>query len=194
MSRLRYPVAISSSAPFAVFEARGPEAELAAAVAEAGLDWPAQPHQAALDPNGTELVRLGPNRLLAIGRRDLQDEIGARLAAAFARQPTAEALDVSDMLAGFTVTGPGAEDVLRQGAPLDLDADVFPPGRTTGTELWGVTVILGRRTAPQEGFLILVDSAYAAFIEEWLAVASGAGPVRRPGTMVNPPARIRPKS
>ncbi|KPL51995.1 hypothetical protein ABB55_06945 [Prosthecomicrobium hirschii] len=192
MNGLRYPVTIERLPPMTVFEARGPEAELADAVAAAGLPWPAAFNDYALGADEADLVRLGPTRLLILVSSAAAPAIAARVAAAFDRQPTADAVDVSDMLTGFVVSGSGAEDVLRQGAPLDLDATRFPAGRMTGTELWGVTVILGRMPLPAGGFRILVDIAYAAFVEEWLAVASGAPSVHRPGTMVRPPARIRP--
>ncbi|MBT9288586.1 hypothetical protein [Prosthecodimorpha staleyi] len=192
MNGLRYPVTIERLPPLAVFEARGPEAELSAAVAAAGLPWPAALHEYTLGADGLDLVRLGPTRCLVIGPSQAQAAGVARLAAAFDDQPTADAVDVSDMLTGLAVTGSGAEDVLRQGAPLDLDATRFPARRMTGTELWGVTVLLGRLPLPAGGFRILVDIAFAAFIEEWLSVASGAPSVHRPGTMARPPARLRP--
>lgn len=190
----RYDVAVEPAAPLAVFEARGPEAELAAALAAARLPWPVAPHRSEAGEDGAAVVRLGPTRLLVLAPRDAGPDLAARLDAAFAAQETADAIDVSDMLAGFVVAGPGALDVLRQGAPLDLAPDRFPPGATTGTELWGVAVLIARLPAPTDAFRILVDVAQAAFVEEWLSVACGAGPLHRPGTMIRPPARLRPKS
>ena len=60
MNGLRYPVTIERLPPMTVFEARGPEAELADAVAAAGLPWPAAFNDYALGADEADLIRLGP--------------------------------------------------------------------------------------------------------------------------------------
>jgi sarcosine oxidase subunit gamma len=188
----RYAVAVDRAPMAAAFEARGREAALAAALARAGLDWPAALHVAAVDGAGREVVRLGPTRALVLAPLDQEAALGARLEAAFADEPDADVAPMSDAFAAFVVSGPEAEDVLSQGAALDLHPSAFPPGRFTGTELWSVTALVGRGDGAPGAFRLLVDRAFAGYVEDWLAVAAGASPRARPATMIRPPARIRP--
>jgi sarcosine oxidase subunit gamma len=99
---------------------------------------------------------------------------------------------VSDMYAVFSVRGPGALDVLRQGAPLDLSPAAFPPGSVAGTELWSVTAIILRSPGPEAAFTLLVDTSLAGYVGDWLAVAMGAPSVLKPGTMASPPRSLSP--
>jgi sarcosine oxidase subunit gamma len=192
MTTLRHDVTIIRLPLAAAFEMRGREDGLRDGVAAAGLPWPPSMHSEEDDGAGSRLIRLGPTRLLL--RAAITDEAALEtlLEAAFASIATADVLRVSDALVGFSVTGPAAVDVLAQGAPLDLSDAAFPPARATGTELWGVTVLVIREPAPQAGFTLLIDSAFADYLDEWLAVASGAEPRLRPGVMSRPPPSLTP--
>jgi heterotetrameric sarcosine oxidase gamma subunit len=192
MTGLRYPVEIRRLPLFAAFEMRGREPALRRAVADAGLPWPARLHRIARDASGHELVRFGPTRVLARGPIDGEEALAERLEAAFAAEPEADVALVSDMLAAFHVGGLRAEDVLRQGAPLDLSPESFPPGAATGTELWSVTAIIMRGPDAGAGFTLLVDNSHAGYIEDWLAVASGAPSRLLPGVMSNRPPALQP--
>jgi heterotetrameric sarcosine oxidase gamma subunit len=192
MTALRYPVAIHRLPLHGAFEMRGREPALQRGIAAAGLPWPSRLHQLERGAAGQDLIRLGPTRVLA--RCPLADEqaLADRLAAAFAAEPEADVALVSDMFTGFAVSGSGAGDVLRQGAPLDLSLERFPPGSATGTELWSITAIIIRGPNGDDGFTILVDSAHAGYIDDWLAVASGAPSCLLPGVMSNPPPSLQP--
>lgn len=192
MSRLRYDVAIARAPMLALFEARGREPALAAAIAAAGLDWPASRNRLGPDRNGASVVRFGPARALAIAPIEREAALGEALARAFDGQKEADVALVSDMHAVFRVSGPGALDVLRQGAPLDLSPAAFPPGAVAGTELWSVTVLILRGPEPEPAFTLLVDNSLAGYVEDWLAVASGAPSAARPGVMSHPPRSLNP--
>jgi heterotetrameric sarcosine oxidase gamma subunit len=123
---------------------------------------------------------------------DQEAALATRLERAFHAVETADVAMVSDMHAGFEVSGAGAEDVLRQGAPLDLSVKVFPPGTIAGTELWAVTAIIDRLAGDEPSFRLLVDMSLAGYIADWLATAAGSTSPNRPGTMQRPPASLRP--
>lgn len=192
MSRLRYEVEIARAPMLALFEARGREPALAAAIAEAGLAWPAERNRFSPDRDGVGVVRIGPARALVIAPIEREKALEGGLTRAFAAQKEADVALVSDMQAVFSVSGPGALDVLRQGAPLDLSPAAFPPGAVAGTELWSVTALILRGQEREPAFTLLVDNSLAGYVEDWLAVASGAPSTARPGVMSHPPRSLTP--
>ena len=192
MSRLRYDVAIARAPMLALFEARGREPALEAGCRAAGLEWPAARNRFAPDAAGAGVARIGPARALAIAPIEREAALEEALARAFAAQLEADVALVSDMHAVFRVSGKGALDVLRQGAPLDLSPGAFPPGAVAGTELWAVTVLILRGPEPEPAFTLLVDNSFAGYVEDWLAVASGAPSALRPGVMSHPPRSLSP--
>lgn len=192
MSRLRYDVAISRAPMLALFEARGREPALEAGVRASGLAWPQGRNRFEPDAGGAGAVRIGPARALVIAPIEREAALGEALTRAFAGRPEADVAMVSDMHAVFSVGGPGALDVLRQGAPLDLSPGAFPPGAVAGTELWSVTVLILRGPEPEPRFTLLVDNSFAGYLEDWLAVASGAPSTLRPGVMSHPPRPLNP--
>lgn len=191
MSSLRYPVMIRRLPALALFEARGTAAVLESAIAAAGLSWPSGFNRVSA-ADGVEVVRFGPKRVLVIATGEREGALAARLEAAFREVETADIALVSDMYVAFEVAGAGAEDVVRQGAPLDLSAGAFPPGAIAGTELWAITAIIARIASGEPGFRLLVDISYAGYIADWLATAAGSPSTERPGTMQRPPASLRP--
>ncbi|MFY8039955.1 MAG: sarcosine oxidase subunit gamma [Bosea sp. (in: a-proteobacteria)] len=192
MSQLRYQVRIERLTMLALFEARGAAAALAGAITAAGLVWPKAHHRFSPDQTGTGVVLLGPARLLVLAPAAQEPTLVRALDRSFAAQAQADIALVSDMYAVFSVSGPGALDVLRQGAPLDISPAAFPPGSVAGTELWSVTAIILRRPDPEAAFTLLVDTSQAGYVEDWLAVASGAPSVLKPGTMASPPRSLTP--
>lgn len=188
MTMQRYDVRIERRLMEAVFEAGGPASELEAACRAAGFAWPEQTHRMARDAQGCNLLRLGAKRIVIRAPLALEEELRAALDSAFAAVPTANCVLVSDMTAIFCVSGPGALDVLRQGAPLDLGLPAFPQGAATGARLWDATAIFERRAAQPHCFDILVDASYAGYVENWLRVAAGeADGDEAPGVMRAPP-------
>jgi sarcosine oxidase subunit gamma len=192
MTQLRYQARIERLPMLALFEARGNAVALADAITAAGLVWPKDQPRFLPDQTGTGVLLLGPARLLVLASAAQEPALADALGRAFAAQPRADLAMVSDMYAVFSVRGPGALDVLRQGAPLDLSPAAFPPGSVAGTELWSVTAIILRSPGPEAAFTLLVDTSLAGYVGDWLAVAMGAPSVLKPGTMASPPRSLSP--
>lgn len=188
----RYDASVEAAPALAVFEARGRDAGLSAGLATAGLTMPEAAGMMLRQPDGAEVLRLGPRRVLVLADGELEAQLGPALARGFSQVPDADVALVSDMVCVFDLGGVGAEDILAQGAPLDLSKRAFPEGTGTGTELWGATVILIRRAGRSPGFRIIVERSFAGFIEDWLAVASGEASTLRPGVMAAPPPSWKP--
>jgi sarcosine oxidase subunit gamma len=190
MTGRRYDATVTALPMFAIFEARGQEDSLAKALAAAGLTWPQTSGVIDGRTDGVEIMRFGPGRVLI--RSDLAREaaLGKALETAFAAVPDADVAAVSDIYRAFRIAGKGAEDVLRQGAPLDLSEAAFPQGCAAATELWAVTAIISRDTVANPSFTVLVDNSHAGYIADWLAIANGGAPQAAPGVMTNPPRAL----
>jgi heterotetrameric sarcosine oxidase gamma subunit len=187
MTAGRYDARVATLPMVALFEARGRQQGLAAALATAALPWPADSDVVVADATGVHVMRFGPARVLIRAEPEREAALGQTLETAFAGTPDADVAMVSDMYRAFRITGAGAEDVLRQGAPLDLSRAVFPAGSAAATEIWSVSAIIIREAADEPGFMVLVDVSHGGYIADWLAVANGGSPVASPGVMVNPP-------
>ncbi|WP_311132261.1 2Fe-2S iron-sulfur cluster-binding protein [Nonomuraea gerenzanensis] len=73
-------------------------------------------------------------------------------------------VDVSGQRTILELSGPGAEDVLITGCPLDLHPDVFPGHAQT---LLGKTSVILERRAPDR-YRIHVRSSFTRYLAEWL--------------------------
>ncbi|TYB58608.1 FAD-dependent oxidoreductase [Nonomuraea sp. PA05] len=73
-------------------------------------------------------------------------------------------VDVSGQRTILELSGPGAEDVLITGCPLDLHPDVFPGHAQT---LLGKTGVIMERRAP-DLYRIYVRSSFTRYLAEWL--------------------------
>lgn len=154
----------------ALIELRG-DADAAARVAPAaGVVLPARPNRVAHGADGACSAWLGPRRWLVMAPIAREDQLCEAIARAARLEPLLDWAAVSDMHAVLTIAGPGVVDVLAQGCALDLEGDAFAVDTMTGTEMWGVGVLL-RRAA--DGFEILVDRSLAGFLENWLVTAAG---------------------
>jgi heterotetrameric sarcosine oxidase gamma subunit len=187
MSRTRYAATVRELPRAALFEARGRPGALDAALAAAGLPAGEASGRIARDPGGVEVLRFGPARRLARADAAQEEELSRRLDSAFSTLPDADVALVSDAFRGFGVTGAGALEVLRQGAPLDLSDPALPPGHAVATELWSATVIVIRESGQTMSFTLLVDASFADYIGHWLAVANGQASSALPGVMAGPP-------
>lgn len=78
----------------------------------------------------------------------------------------AAVIDMSVAYAGFALRGPNAERLLRKGCALDLHPTAFPARRCARTQLARVPVVLLRRAAGDE-FWVLASSSYAGWLGEW---------------------------
>jgi heterotetrameric sarcosine oxidase gamma subunit len=188
----RYDTVLRKLPMLAAFDCRGREAGLADGLGRAGIAMPASRNRLETGAAGIEVIRLGPSRVMVLASAESEGALNARLTDAFTTVDTADFALVSDMFVTFELSGRGGEDVLRQGAPLDLSPVAFPPGTATGTELWTVGIILIRPPDRPETFRMIVDYSYAGYIEDWLTVAAGGEPVLRPGVMIAPPPSLRP--
>jgi heterotetrameric sarcosine oxidase gamma subunit len=192
MTGPRYDAQIARLPMEALFEARGPADELERACRAAGLAWPQAMHRRTRDARSAALTRLGARRVIVRAPIVEETSLAAALDAAFAHEATAHCALVSDMYALFRVIGPRAEDVLRQGAPLDLSASAFPDDATTGTRLWDATVMIERRGFAPPAFDILVEASFADYLELWLRTAAGEETARSREILRGAPAPIDP--
>jgi sarcosine oxidase, subunit gamma len=187
MTGSRYAARITVLPMAALFEARGSQQGLATALQAAGLPWPTVSGVADGSAAGARVTRFGPARVLIRAEPANELALGRTLESTFAGVPDADVAMVSDMYRAFRIAGTGAEDVLRQGAPLDLSLASFPVGSVVATEIWAVNAIISRDEADETVFTMLVDNSHADYISDWLAVANGGSSAAAPGVMTNPP-------
>jgi heterotetrameric sarcosine oxidase gamma subunit len=192
MSTTRYDATLARLPMQVLFDIRGSETGMAAGLAKAGIKMPVARNRVQRDTVGLEVMRLGPRRVLVQAAPEAETEINHRLKAALGSVTDADFALVSDMFTQFELSGPGSEDVLRQGAPLDLSSQRFPADTATGTELWAVSVILIRLSVDPTCFRIVVERSFAGYIEDWLITATGGQSTLRPGVMMSPPASLHP--
>ena len=79
------------------------------------------------------------------------------------------AVELSSALTALHLSGPAAREVLARGCRLDLDPQLFRPGRAAATLIAQVAVTLA---ALPSGLLLLTPSSTARHIREWLASAA----------------------
>jgi heterotetrameric sarcosine oxidase gamma subunit len=192
MTAPRYHAAITRLPTIAAFNARGAAPAIERAILASSLPWPKAMQRLATDGTGLSVLRLGPRNVMVLAPMELEADTHRALDNSFAAESEADVALVSDMYVTFSVTGRGAEDVLRQGAPLDLSAPALPVDAAAGTELWGTTAIILRRPAIEPVYHVMVEASYAGYIEDWLTVANGGASTLKPGTMANPPPSLRP--
>jgi heterotetrameric sarcosine oxidase gamma subunit len=78
-------------------------------------------------------------------------------------------VDVSHSLAGISLRGAGARDLLARGTPLDLRQHAFGPGCCTRTRCADFTVMLDHRPDAIE---VYVDASLAQAFWNWIADAA----------------------
>lgn len=167
---MRHDATVAALPPRAMFDLRGAPDAVARCLAAAGLAAPAKPNSVRADGE-REVFWVGPRRWLVAA--PIGDEAALERALIGASGESTLAANVSDLFATFRVAGPGAADVLAQGAPLDLHPRAFAADRATFTELFATTALLRRRG---DGFEIAVERSYAGYIESWLKAASTQAP------------------
>lgn len=191
MTKPRYAATVSRLSRLALFEARGRPDGLKAVISDADLPWPAEFNRIAA-AGGVDVARIGPKRVLIMASAELEKGLATRMEQAFSATLTADFAMLSDSFVTFSIDGADAEQLLRQGAPIDLALPVFPPGAIAGTELWATSVFIARMGQGEPGFRLLIEESYADYIENWLAVANGIPSANKPGTMMRPPASLKP--
>ena len=192
MSAPRYDVALRRLAPCARFETRGKPGDLAAALRAAGLPVPERRNSSLADEGHVRVDWLGPQRYVVTAPLAQEEALGGALEAAFAGFAGADVTCVTDMVITFELAGSGAADILAQGTPLDIGPAAFLPASVTGTELWGVGVIVERPVADPKTFRVTVERSYAGYVDGWLRTAAGLPADIRPGVMIAPPGMAQP--
>jgi heterotetrameric sarcosine oxidase gamma subunit len=187
VSAPRYDVALRRLAPTARFDARGKPEDLAAALRAAGLPVPERRNSSLGSAGHVRIDWLGPQRHVVSAPLEQEEALGSALEAAFAGVAGADVTCSTDMVVTFELAGSGAADVLAQGTPLDISPAAFLPASVTGTELWGVGVIVERPAADPKTFRVTVERSYAGYIDGWLRTAAGLPADIRPGVMIAPP-------
>ena len=187
ISAQRYDVTLRRLAPCARFETRGKPGDLAAALRAAGLPVPERRNSSLAGDGHVRVDWLGPQRYVVTAPLDQEEAVGSALEAAFAGFASADVTCITDMVVTFELAGSGAADVLAQGTPLDIGPAAFLAASVTGTELWGVGVIVERPAADPKTFRVTVERSYAGYVDGWLRTAAGLAADNRPGVMIAPP-------
>ena len=188
----RYDVALRQLAPSARFETRGKPEDLAAALRAAGLPVPERRNSSLAGDGHVRVDWLGPQRYVVTAPLDQEDALASALEAAFAGFAGADVACSTDMVVTFELSGSGSADVLAQGTPLDIGPAAFLAASVTGTELWGVGVIVERPAADPKTFRVTVERSYAGYVDGWLRTAAGLPADIRPGVMIAPPRMAQP--
>jgi heterotetrameric sarcosine oxidase gamma subunit len=189
MSAPRYAVALRRLAPRARFETCGKTEDLRAALHAAGLPVP-DCHNSSIDSEGQVRIDwLGPRRFVVSAPLAQEEIVGNALEAGFAGFASADVTCITGMVVAFEISGAAAAEVLAQGMPLDVSSVAFAPASATGTELWGVGVVVERPMADPASLRVTVERSYAGYIEGWLRTAAGLGSDLKPGVMLAQPRR-----
>ena len=188
----RYDVAVRQLAPNARFETRGKPGDLAAALRAAGLPVPERRNSSLAGDGHVRVDWLGPQRYAVTAPLAQEEVLGGALKAAFAGFAGADVACITDMVVTFELAGNGAADVLAQGTPLDIGPSALLAASVTGTELWGVGVIVERPAADPKTFRVTVERSYAGYVDGWLRTAAGLPADIRPGVMIAPPGMAQP--
>jgi sarcosine oxidase subunit gamma len=113
------------------------------------------------------LLFLGPDHWLLRADLETEDALTTALRPDGA-PPEISIVRVSDTLAFFRITGPGAPDILAIGCPLDLHERSFGQVAATFTEVFGLKALV---TRCEGGFDVAVDRSLAAMVADCLARA-----------------------
>src|SRR5262249_11975293 len=130
-----------------------------------GLRLPAEPNGFTTD-GALACLWLGPDEWLILGPGGGEQEIAARLRAAFG-DIHAAVTDASEARTTTAIAGPRARELLATGTSIDLHPRVFGPGRCVQTGFAGANIIL-RQTDEMPSFEILVLNSFAEHLWAWL--------------------------
>jgi sarcosine oxidase subunit gamma len=129
---------------------------------------PADPPGATQMPGAPPLLQVGPQRWLAVDRRDRLESLSASLATGL------EGFVVTDLSQARTVLrigGGKARDVLAKGCALDLHPGVFPVGSCAATSVVGLAAVLvAVDDAPT--YDLHVARTYGQYVWEWICEAA----------------------
>jgi sarcosine oxidase, subunit gamma len=106
---------------------------------------------------------LGPDEWLILGPPGSQSTIAHELEAALDGSHRS-IVDVSDNRVALELSGPGVQELLAKGCPLDLDRRVWGVGSCAQTLLARAQVILHERTSTTG---LLVRPSFADYLLDW---------------------------
>tara|TARA_B100000676_G_scaffold115992_1_gene115425 strand:+ start:458 stop:964 length:507 start_codon:yes stop_codon:yes gene_type:complete len=165
---MSYQVEVSSLADYALINLRG-EAQVITNW-EAALDvvFPKAPHTAVIN-EAFSVLSLASDHWWVRTALKSEDELFRRLSQAVLGEHAAVTV-VTDHFQGFSIKGPDAVAVLRQGFSLDLR--LLDSGQCTrgGFARCGATLQVVESGTDYELF---VESSYSKYVECWLKVAQG---------------------
>lgn len=133
-----------------------------------GMALPATGETARRD--GQVLLGLGPDEWLLLCSKAPQtaESLDQSLASQFVA-----ITDLSDNFTTLFVRGPRALDLLAKGVPIDLDPQIFPPGRCAQTLMSKAEVVLYRGVADwSESYMLLCRPSFAQYVFTWLQDAA----------------------
>lgn len=170
---MAYDVEISECPLTAWFDLRGDQATAAECLAVLGAPAEIRPNHAVATADG-RVFRVGPRHWLLRCPIEREAEIATHLAQIVTERPASATL-VSDLYAGFRLSGPDASQVLAQGCALDLQRHGRDAEFASFTEVFGLRTLL--QVEPDgPSYRLDVDRSFADFLRLWLHRA--AGPAR----------------
>ena len=114
-------------------------------------------------------LRLGPDEWMLLVAADEVDERCEAISAALSGVAYS-LVDVSHRDVTFAVEGPGADDVVNAGCPLDLSPKAFPVGSATRTLLGKAEIVLARLGA--DHFTVTTWRSFAPYVQGFLVEAT----------------------
>lgn len=151
----------------ALFDLKGPARPLRDWAGDALPAFPDRPNSKT-EAGGATLLFIGPDHWLL--RADLAAEAALNTALRPAEAPPEISVTlVSDTLAFFRVTGPGAADILAIACPLDLHDSRFGNDAATWTDTFGLKALVTRCAG---GFDVAVDQSFAPMMVDCLTRAA----------------------
>jgi sarcosine oxidase subunit gamma len=160
-------VSVHAADPASRFIFRGADTVVTIAGTAFGVSLPLQPCRSSHQADRVALW-LGPDEWLLIAPRPDGDRIATALTDALAGSAHS-LVDIGDRNSALLVSGPGIEDVLSTGCPLDLDQAAFPVGMCTRTLFAKAEIVLWRTAAAE--FRIEVARSFLPYVEGVLALA-----------------------
>lgn len=158
-------VAMADAAGRCIF--RGAAEAREAAGAAFGVAFANEPCQAQRQGSRAALW-LGPDEWLLLAPADDMQDLTLAIAEKLSGVPHA-LVEVSDRHQGLLLDGPGVEDVLATGCPLDLDTAAFPVDACTRTVFGKAEIVLWRTRS--HTFHVEVARSFVPYVVDLLRVA-----------------------
>lgn len=161
---MAYDVTIRRQDMSALFDLKGGAQDLSGWAGAALPPFPGAPNTL-MRSGDRSLIWIGPDHWLL--RAPLAEE--AKLSNALRVEAAPDEISivlVSDTLAFFGISGPGADDVMAVATPLDLHTSAFPPDGASFTEAFGQKALVLRAS---DGFEVAVERSFADMTADYLS-------------------------